>query len=1079
MEPFRTTAPFLAGIGLIAYGGLLIAHWIFRFEYITLWVPDSVETGPAPPLLLLVAGATLALRAAPAEQAPLQRLASGLALALIAYPAAILAQVVFDITLGLDLVRGPATNDAGPFAPGQMAPSTCIAFIAAGCALLWARPEAGWHRRGPLGAAVALISLIGTSTLIGRWIEFEPLNQMAAYIHMAAPTSVGLCGLALGLWLWRERLPAPKSLRNPRDLARRIVTRAMVVLSLVAIGAGIAGFAMMHQTFRATVAESTRHAAQTQALALANTLTASLWFPRTVASRPTVIQTVARLDLDGSDAFALEFMPRLAASFLSAGIDGVRFLDSRGRLVGSAGHFPAETTTTINVLRDEGQHVELRWNGGAAVLHTETPVLDDGRQVGQVVTQRRLVLFDDLVSSVRNSSDTSDALICSRHEAVAVCAPTRYYPEPFTVAMFTASGEPTLPINRALLGEAGVAFTSDLRQVPVVAGYAPIGHYGLGLVVKVDAATLYAPLRARLNYTVLAVAALVGLGTWALKARVQPLLRAVVDEQVRTKAILDTSGDAFISLGVDGTVTDWNAEATRLFGWTANEVMGKPLGELIVPPELREAHARGFAAFVGTGAGPLVNRCVEMDGLTRDGELIPVEMSLTAVRTEHGYVANAFLRDIRERQAAERRLADSERRLADVLANIPAMVGHFDLHERCRFASDFALKTHGLKRGEEVGLTMRDALGPESYGLHKRHIPTVLSGRRVSFDGSVTVRGRKAYFQAHMVPERSASGDIIGFYLMSFDVTALKEAQLEQERGERRLRAIADNLPVMISYIDREERLRFLNRTFEAWTGIPLDRALDRPLKEVIGETLYEQRASALRRGLSGERVEFEVESEAMGIQRVLQTVYIPDMAAMDDVLGVYTLTTDVTLLRQSERRMAEMAMKDKLTGLANRRRFDDHLPDALSRAIRSHSALGLLILDVDHFKLINDTRGHACGDAVLAEFARRIESCVRTSDLVTRLAGDEFAVVLESLSSSEEAVAVAQKITGLVRQPLAFNGDVLRISTSIGIAFLAQGEQADASLLLACADEALYEAKRQGRDGYAVKCLQPQNARG
>lgn len=474
-----------------------------------------------------------------------QRLAPVLAAVLSGTAGVLLINGLLTDRPNLDGLRSAQGKSADALETLWVAPAASLAFMVTGAALYLARTPLVANAQRLTTGAVILVTVLGFLGLAGGLLELEHLYRLARHVRMPTDTAIGLCGVAAGLWFLRDQLFHKEDPRHPHKLAHRIVYRAAGALSLAAVGAGLAGFAAMHHTFKATVAESTAQAARTQALALANTLRNSLWFPRTVATRPTVIQTVAALDKDAEDASARQFMPLLAASFLTAGIDGVRFTDSQARLIGVAGAFPAQDAAAINTFRDEGQEVELRWNGGY-VLHTRTPVHDGLRVVGHVHTQRRLVLFDELVGTLRSHSETSDALICSQRGEAAFCAPTRFYPTPFEIPMFTARGEPTLPINRALLGESGVTFTTDLRQVPVVAGYTPIGKYGLGLVVKVDVATLYGPLKTDLNYAVLAVALLVALGTWALKTRVQPLLRAVVDEQLRTQAILATSGDAFI-----------------------------------------------------------------------------------------------------------------------------------------------------------------------------------------------------------------------------------------------------------------------------------------------------------------------------------------------------------------------------------------------------------------------------------------------------------------------------------------------------------------------------------------------------
>jgi diguanylate cyclase (GGDEF)-like protein len=239
-------------------------------------------------------------------------------------------------------------------------------------------------------------------------------------------------------------------------------------------------------------------------------------------------------------------------------------------------------------------------------------------------------------------------------------------------------------------------------------------------------------------------------------------------------------------------------------------------------------------------------------------------------------------------------------------------------------------------------------------------------------------------------------------------------------------------------------------------------------LKALIGPELYAQRLDALQQALRGERVEFDVVSQALGLTRHLHTIYIPDQRADGSVAGVYTLSTDVTATKDVERRLQELARIDPLTRLPNRREFEERLTLAVARSRRSKKALAVLFMDVDHFKSINDSHGHAAGDAVLKEFAARIRHAVRNTDTAARLAGDEFVVILEGLQSDAEASQVATKLVDAIRPPMVLpEGGEIEVTTSVGLAcWLGSGD--GAKDLLERADRALYRAKAAGRDTFA-----------
>jgi diguanylate cyclase (GGDEF)-like protein/PAS domain S-box-containing protein len=410
-----------------------------------------------------------------------------------------------------------------------------------------------------------------------------------------------------------------------------------------------------------------------------------------------------------------------------------------------------------------------------------------------------------------------------------------------------------------------------------------------------------------------------------------------------------------------------------------------------------------------------------------------------------------------------------EERLLRVLTNIPALVAHFDLEGRCLFANERALQIYNLSLQQTAGMRLSDLLSVEEYGLYLPHLPAVLAGQRASFEGVSVRNARNLHYQVILVPEKAPDGTVVGYVLMTSDVTALRETQDELQRSETRLRAITDNVPVAILYVDAERRIQFANRTCVDWSGQPLASVVGRPLRNVMGEALYTSRDEVLGRALRGERVTFEMETPINGVPRDLQTLYMPDDRGGGDVRGVYVLATDITSLRTAEREMAKLAMSDPLTQLPNRRRLDEHLIETLARSRRASSGIGVLFLDVDHFKRINDTHGHAAGDAVLVAFAARLSASVRDTDFVARFAGDEFVVVLEGLGGSTELEGVAGKIVAGMAKPLLAGPVAFQISTSVGAVFVAPNLSVTPSALLRAADEALYQVKSAGRNGFVL----------
>jgi len=310
--------------------------------------------------------------------------------------------------------------------------------------------------------------------------------------------------------------------------------------------------------------------------------------------------------------------------------------------------------------------------------------------------------------------------------------------------------------------------------------------------------------------------------------------------------------------------------------------------------------------------------------------------------------------------------------------------------------------------------------------------------------------------------------DEIGDLARDFNDLMRERRHVEEalRQTETRLLTFADNLPVLVSYIDRDQRFRYTNATHQDWFGIDCDAFLGRTMREVFGDREYAKVEANVATVLSGYPVTHEREANYGGMPRFVQATYLPHYGPHGEVPGFYVLVNDISARKALEVQLAHRAQHDALTGLPNRALFEDRLAQAMIRRARTGEAMALMYLDVDHFKRVNDTYGHASGDALLKTFAARLADCVRASDTVARLGGDEFTVLLEGLACPDFACEVADKILAAMHSPLRLGDAIVTVSTSIGIAWAADGEIAPADLLNR-ADAALYCAKAKGKNNY------------
>ena len=301
------------------------------------------------------------------------------------------------------------------------------------------------------------------------------------------------------------------------------------------------------------------------------------------------------------------------------------------------------------------------------------------------------------------------------------------------------------------------------------------------------------------------------------------------------------------------------------------------------------------------------------------------------------------------------------------------------------------------------------------------------------------------------------------------DVTARVRAEQALSMSERGLRAITDNIPAMIARIDKEQRYTFANAAIGRVFRIDPREMIGRTILEVRGERLYAEVKPRVEAALRGEPVSFERTVELDGKLHYYQSNYVPDRDADDAVQGFYALIFDITDLKLAEAELERLARTDSLTGVANRRYFEERFANALVRSHRHGTALSLLCLDIDRFKPINDTHGHPIGDAVIVAVARRMQACVREDDLVARLGGDEFVLLIEN-PGTESGEIVARKLLAVMQQPVEVDGLSLDVTASVGVAYAAHAPSVKA--LMDLADQALYSAKQAGRNTFMAVAL-------
>ncbi len=301
------------------------------------------------------------------------------------------------------------------------------------------------------------------------------------------------------------------------------------------------------------------------------------------------------------------------------------------------------------------------------------------------------------------------------------------------------------------------------------------------------------------------------------------------------------------------------------------------------------------------------------------------------------------------------------------------------------------------------------------------------------------------------------------------DISLQKQAEDALKQSEDRSRSIVDNIPDAYYEVDLRGNLIFFNDAYlklfgsrrSEMAGLNFRRYVDKKHAEIALRTF----SQVYKTGKPVKRMEWEIilkNGEARQVELSVSLV----RNAQGKPAGFRGIVSDITARRKEEEVIRAQAFRDPLTGLSNRILFYDRLNMAVKRARRSQRMVGVIVLDLDHFKDINDRFGHQAGDSLLQEVAERLSAIVRDTDTVARPGGDEFCIILPSLASRHDVIQIADKIVESFRRPIALGADSVTVTTSVGAA-LYPGNGDDLDTLIQKADKAMYLAKNLGRNRY------------
>ncbi len=432
-------------------------------------------------------------------------------------------------------------------------------------------------------------------------------------------------------------------------------------------------------------------------------------------------------------------------------------------------------------------------------------------------------------------------------------------------------------------------------------------------------------------------------------------------------------------------------------------------------------------------------------------------------------VANILTQAI-ERRRAEETIHQNEERFRNLVETTTDWIWETDSNAIYTYASPQVRKVLGYAPEEIIGKSPFDFMPPEEARRVTEIFKTIVAGQEPFTNlenQNLHKDGHLVVLETSGVPFFDNDGKLLGYRGIDRDITERKNAEQALRKSEEEWRLTFNSISDFVCLLDKNGRILRANKALAEYTGMRPEELIGKPCHEIYSCGNCSSDISQCDYIMSSKQP-VTIELDEPGLRIPLSISTSPVLDENGEIIALVHIARDITDRKNYEDRLQYLANHDGLTGLPNRTLFLDRLNQELSRSRRYNYNLAVLFLDLDRFKIINDSLGHEVGDELLQAVGDRLLSCVRESDTVARLGGDEFVIILSDIQHEKAAAITAKKVIDAIAEPFILTNHEYFVTTSIGISmFPTDGE--DANTLIKNADVAMYRAKEQGKNNYQL----------